>query len=96
MTAGGEDWVQRSAHFSVILSEAQGAESKDPLNSPESIEHGTLSGFGGSLDSLHSLGMTEISHANSQFLISTPPMMAIPVITRTLRPSPSMVRVVSL
>jgi len=26
------------------------AESKDPLNSPESDEHGTLPGFGGSLD----------------------------------------------
>ena len=27
------------------------AESKDPLKSPESAEHGTLSDFGGSLDS---------------------------------------------
>ena len=70
MAAGGEDGVQRSAHFSVILSEAPGAESKappvilseapgaeskDPLNSPESVEHGTFSGFGGSLDSLAGL-----------------------------------------
>jgi len=34
------------------------AESKDPLKSPENDKHETLSDFGGSLDSLRSLGMT--------------------------------------
>jgi hypothetical protein len=39
--------------------EAAGFESRDPLNSPESLsEVASLSGFGGSLHSLRSVGMT--------------------------------------
>jgi len=36
----------------------EAAESKDPLTSPENAKNTRLSNFGGSLDSLRSLGIT--------------------------------------
>ena len=42
-----------------------------------------------------SLLLTDFDSANTQFLISTPPMIAMPVMTRILWPSPSIVRVLS-